>query len=313
MMTDGLAIAARPVDRPGATTRFRWTARLTARLTARWTARLTAPGGGVTHPARPAPRTTLARDKDEPEHDPSLGPAVKAVHIGGDSILDRLIPHMKKIVVVLLGGTVVLTIFFGVRWWKHRKAEKATGQLAAALETGSKTVIPGYTPDPSDADAPETYPSYAARAEVTLAGLKKAGSVRGAATLYEAQLLVQLGKLDEALAIYRRVGGGRSSDAIIAREGVGVVLETQAAAAQDPATRQRLLEEALAAFRALQPDDAGPRRDYGLYHEARVLEALGKSSDAVAALRKVLSVRPDTQLKPLVEQRLAALGAGEGT
>lgn len=255
----------------------------------------------------------MARKQDE-EHDPTLGPQVQAVHIGGESLLDRLIPHMKKIVVVAVGGTVVLCIFFGVRWWKHRKAEKATNQLAHALERGSVMVIPGYTPDPVDpktAELPETYGSYAQRAEDTLTGLKKAGPVRGAASLYEAQLLVQTGKLDDALAIYKRVGAGTSSDAAVAREGVGVVLETKAATSKDAAEQKRLMEEALAAYRAVQPDDKGPRRDYSLYHEGRVLEAMGKTTEAVAALQKAISVAPDTQLKPLIEQRLAALGAGE--
>ncbi len=258
----------------------------------------------------------MARKTDDAEHDPTLGPAVQAVHIGGESILDRLIPHMKKVVVVVVGATLLLMVYFGVRWWKHRKAEKATDQLARALERGSVMVIPGYEPDPADpknADAPETYGSYAKRAEDTLVGLKKAGQVRGAASLYEAQLLLQAGKLDEALAIYKRVGAGASSDAAVAREGVGIVLETQAAAAKEQTEQQRLLEQALAAFQAIQPDDKGPRRDYSLYHTARVFEALGKPGDAIAALKKALEVTPDTQLKPLIEERLAALGAGEGT
>jgi tetratricopeptide (TPR) repeat protein len=254
----------------------------------------------------------MARKQEE--HDPTLGPQVQAVHIGGESILDRLVPHMKKIVVIVIGGTVVLSIFFGLRWWKHRKAEKATGTLAHALERGQVMVIPGYEPDPVDPktkDLPETYGSYAKRAEDTLAGLKKAGQVRGAASLYEAQLLMQTGKLDDALAIYKRVGAGASTDAAVAREGVGVVLETKASTSKDPAEHKRLMEEALAAYRAVQPDDKGPRRDYSLYHEGRVLQEMGNSAEAVAALQKALVVMPDTQLKPLIEQRLASLGAGE--
>lgn len=252
--------------------------------------------------------------RKEEEHDPTLGPQVQAVHIGGESILDRIVPHMKKIVVIVVGGTVVLTIFFGVRWWKHRKAEKSTNHLAHALERGQVMVIPGFEPDPIDPrskDLPETYGSYAKRAEDTLAGLKKAGQVRGAAALYEAQLLIQTNKLDEALAIYKRVGAGTSSDAAVAREGVGVVLETKAAVTKDAAEHQRLMDEALAAYRAVQTDDKGPRRDYALYHEGRVLESMQKGPEAIAAFQKALTVVPDTQLKPLIEQRLAALGAGE--
>jgi hypothetical protein len=38
---------------------------------------------------------------------------------------------------------------------------------------------------------------------------------------------------------------------------------------------------------------------------------MGKGADAVAVFQKALTVTPDTQLKPLIEERLAALGAGE--
>lgn len=260
----------------------------------------------------------MAREKN-PEHDPNLGPAVAAVHIGGESILDRLVPHMKKIAIAAVALTVILAGYFGMRWWKHRKAEQATGTLARALEVGARRIEPPEAAPPIvdpaalPEDKEETFPTYATRAEATLAQLRKAGQVRGAASLYEAQLLVQAGKLDEALAIYRKVGAGKSTDAAIAREGVGVVLETKAGAAKDPAERQKLLDEALAAFRAVQTDDKGPRRDYGLYHEARVLEALGKPADAITALKKAQEVTPDSQLKPLIEQHLATLGAGQGT
>lgn len=258
----------------------------------------------------------MAREKQTEEHDPNLGPAVTAVHIGGESILDRLIPHMKKIVVAAIALTVILSVYFGMRWWKHRKQAKSTDLLARALEVGDRE-IKAEAPTPTlpgapAADEEETFPTYAARAEATVAALRKAGQTRPAASLYEAQLLVQANKLDEALEIYRRVGKGTGTDAAIAREGVGIVLETKAAASKDAAEQQKLLEEALAAFRAIQPDDKGPRRDYSLYHEARVLQEMGKSADAIAALKKAQEVTPDSQLKPLIEQRLATLGA-EGT
>jgi tetratricopeptide (TPR) repeat protein len=260
----------------------------------------------------------VAREKEQ-EHDPNLGPAVSAVHIGGESILDRIVPHMKKIAVAAVALTVILSVYFGMRWWKYRKAERSTDKLARALEVAERDVVAEITPPlppipgAPEVEKPETFPTYAARAEATLAELRKAGPTRGAASLYEAQLLIQANKLDEALAIYRRVGSGKSTDAAIAREGVGVVLETKAGVAKDPAEHQKLLEEALAAYRAIQTDDKGPRRDYSLYHEARVLEAMGKPAEAIAALKKAQEVTPDSQLKPLIEQHLATLGAGEGS
>ncbi len=248
---------------------------------------------------------------EKEEHDPSLGLQVTPVHVGGDSLLDRLVPHIKKVALALVAAAVVLTVFFLWRWWQHREAEQATEHLARALELGDRAVIP-LDMDLGD-KMPEHYKSQADRAQATLGELGKAGEVRDAAALYEAQILVQAGKLDEALARYRRLGGAAGLDGAIAREGVGVVLETQAAAAKDPAQRQKLLEEALAAFRAVQADDKGPRRDYALYHEARMLEAMGKPGDAVAPLKKALVVAPESALRSVIEMRLSALGASEGT
>lgn len=259
----------------------------------------------------------MAREKKTEEHDPNLGPEVQAVHIGGDSILDRLLPHVKKIVVFAVAVTVILSIYFGMRWWKHRKQARSTDALARAFEIGEREVGPEMpvldptAPPIPDEDKP--YATHAARAEAMLAKLQKVGQTRGAASLYEAQLLIQANKLDEALAIYKRVGAGKSIDAAIAREGVGVVLETKAGAAKDAAERQKLLEEALVAYRAIQTDDKGPRRDYSLYHEGRVLEAMGKSVEAIAAFKKLKEVSPDSQLQPLAEQHLAVLGVSEGT
>lgn len=258
----------------------------------------------------------MAREK-EPEHDPNLGPAVASVHVGGESLADRLMPHMKKFVVAAIALTLILSAYFGMRWWKHRKEAQSTDRLARALEVGGREIKAAEDmppiPDPAAVDEPETFPSYAARAEATLAQLKKVGQTRGAASLYEAQLLVQANKLDEALALYKKLGAGASTDAAIAREGVGVVLETKAGATKDAAEHQKLLEEALAAYRSIQTDDKGPRRDYSLYHEARVLEEMGKPADAITALKKAQEVTPDSQLKPLIEQHLATLGAGEGS
>jgi hypothetical protein len=258
----------------------------------------------------------MARAKKTDEHDPNLGPEVQSVHIGGDSILDRIVPHVKKIVVFAVAVTVILSIYFGMRWWKHRKQSRSTDALARAFEVGEREVgpeMPILDPTAPPGDEPRPFATHGERAEATLAALRKVGQTRGAASLYEAQLLMQANKLDEALAIYRRVGAGKSTDAAIAREGVGVVLETKAGAATDAAERQRLLDEALTAYRAIQTDDKGPRRDYSLYHEGRVLEAMGKSVEAIAAFKRLKEVTPDSQLQPLAEQHLAVLGVSEGT
>lgn len=252
----------------------------------------------------------MARDKQpSEEHDPTLGPAVTAVHVGGESILDRLLPHVKKIGLALLGAALIVSAVFTWRWYQHRKAEKATTKLVAALDVLERPVKPGPDEMPI-APTPDQFEDAASRDSAALDAFTRAGQARGAGALVEAQLLLRAGKLDAALAIYRKHSRAAGIDGPLAREGVGVVLEQQAAAATDPAARQKLLEEALAAYQAIQTDDKGPRRDYALYHEGRLLEALGKNAEAKASLEKALAVVPDTTLEPVIRNRLSALGEG---
>lgn len=254
----------------------------------------------------------MARDKQpSEEHDPTLGPAVTAVHVGGESIVDRLLPHAKKIGLALLGAALIVTAVFTWRWYQHRKAEKATSKVIAALAVLDRPVKPGPDEMPLDPKREaEAFADDAARDSAALDAFARTGQARGAGALVEAQLLARTGKLDAALAIYRKHAAAKGVDGLLAREGVGVVLESQAAAATDPAARQKLLEDALAAYRAIQTDDKGLRRDYALYHEGRLLEALGKNAEAKAALEKALAVVPDSALEPVIRNRLSALGEG---
>ena len=98
---------------------------------------------------------------------------------------------------------------------------------------------------------------------------------------------------------------------MLAREGLGLALEAKAHDTKDAAASQKLLEEALAAFTAMQPDEKGPLRAYALYHQGRVLVLLGKNGDAKAAFQKAkdLAKEKDADLAELVDERLALLGA----
>lgn len=253
----------------------------------------------------------MAREQNQPEeHDPTLGPVVSAVHVGGESILDRLLPHVKKIALALVGAALLVTAIFTYRYVQHRKAERSTTRVVKALELAERQV---FIDDPTVPQPPideEVFKTETERSEAVLGALAKAGEARGAVALVEAQNLLRDGKLDQALALYRKHSKASGIDSLIAREGVGIALEAQAGAAKDPAARQKLLEDALAAFQAIQPDDKGPRKDYALYHSARILEALGKPTEAAAALQQALTAVPDTTLEPVIKNRLSALGKG---
>ena len=96
---------------------------------------------------------------------------------------------------------------------------------------------------------------------------------------------------------------------MLAREGLGLALEMKAVAEKEPAARQKGLEEALAAFQAMQPDDKGPRHAFALYHQGRMLGLLGKRADAKATLEKAKEAGKDiAELPELIDERLASLG-----
>jgi predicted negative regulator of RcsB-dependent stress response len=238
------------------------------------------------------------------------------VHIGGESLVDRLVPHVKKIAIVAGLVAVVLLAVFGYRWWRDRGRAKETTELAAALDVARREVVepePAPEPDPTNPTPvpaptpdPDTFPSQKARAEAILAQLDKGGAGKVGA-VYRGGLLLDAGRLDEAQQAYQSASGAGGLDGVLAREGLGFVHEARALAATDAGARQKEFEAALAAFRSAQPDDAGPRRDHALYHEARILEQLEKKPEAVAALEKALVVAPETELQSVINDRLAQL------
>jgi predicted negative regulator of RcsB-dependent stress response len=242
----------------------------------------------------------------------------EAVHIGGESIADRILPHIKKIMYVIVGVTVVMSIFFTWRWWQHKKAVKATAAFSLAIDEVGRDIEPPPAdgepaeppPGPDDPPKPVTYPSASARAEAVL---KKLGAVEGdprsGGALLEAAMLFDAGKLDDAERRYRALSSKRGIEGIAAREALGFIAEARADAAKDDAAaRTQHLEAALAAFRAMQPDDAGSRRAWALYHEGRILAALGKRDEARTAFTAAVA-KAEPDLLDTVEMRLTQLDA----
>lgn len=237
----------------------------------------------------------------------------KPVHIGGESIADRLIPHVKKILVACVLVAVVITGVFAFKWWRQRGAEQETEKLHAVLAVADRPIVPPPPTDGSAAPPPPASkePSFAStqeRATAVLAELAAQGTDL-AGPVYRAGLLLDAGKIDDAIADYRKQIGRPGLDGVMAREGLGVALETKAAAEQDAGARQKLLEEALAAFASMQPDEQGVRYVYALYHQGRLNEALGKKAEAKALFEKAQPLANGLDIAEMIEHRLAGLGA----
>lgn len=251
----------------------------------------------------------MAEKKDRTAK-PAATPAAtspKPVHIGGESFVERLMPHMKKVLVAFLVVGAILSVVFTLRWMKDRRLEGQTTKVAAVLDIRQRQVQPEPA-DPTAKKAADTYPTSKARAEALLAEIAKQGTDQ-VSPLVRASAQFEAGKLDEALAGYQAMTSAPDLDGVLAREGVTLTLEAKALATTDATASHQGLEAALAAARAIQPDEGGPRRAYALYHEGRLLLLLEKKTEARTVLTKAKELGKETDLPELIEARLAMLGA----
>ena len=83
---------------------------------------------------------------------------------------------------------------------------------------------------------------------------------------------------------------------LTAMEGVGYSLEAKALANEDASAQQSGLQAALQAFEQLQPNKDGAMRDYSLYHQGRILIAMGKVDEGVAKFKELTAEQPDSEL-----------------
>src|SRR5689334_1511184 len=93
----------------------------------------------------------------------------KPVHIGGESLVDRILPHLRKIIIgsLVLAGLVLL--IFGIRWWKQRGEEKETDKIAeVARQAQQPLAAPG-----AKTDATHPFSDPADRAKSLLDQLSK--------------------------------------------------------------------------------------------------------------------------------------------
>lgn len=255
------------------------------------------------------------RDEDKPR---SSGDEPDEFVAGVNRWAEALRPHALKIAIAVGLVAVLLVGFATLRWVKERSAARATASFVAALEAADRPVRePGEDgAEPVAApDEPAPYASAEERARQVLAhaeAVEAKGGLGAAAALVRARALMELERFADAAREFATAASGELPEParLAAREGVGYAYEAEAERAEDPAARTAAFERALEAFRDMQPAEDGPRRDWALYHEARVLATLGKRDEARASYQKILETLPDTVLKGDIEIRLAALGAG---
>jgi len=244
-------------------------------------------------------------DKKE-DSKPTAAATPTPVHVGGETLVERITPHIKKILIGVVVIAVIVTIVLAFRWRKHANQEQQTAKLLTVIDVGHTPVGPAPMMMPGEEPTEARFTTSKERAVGMLDAIAKAGT-EGTPT-FKAALLLDAGKTDEAIAAFRKSITTKGIDGVIAREGLGIALETKARAeTNDPAARQKLFEEALAAFTSMQPDEKGPRRAYALYHQGRIQQTLRKVDEAKASFEKAKELGAETELPELIDRRLSQL------
>ena len=253
---------------------------------------------------------------------------------GVSNVADKLKPHLKLIAAISAILVVVMIGWYAFQYLNERAETKATALFRQALDIADRPVEEpdsdaeaGAKPDgeakPEGEDAGEDaeaaadapFPSEQARAEAVLVPLQSlredyaSTDTARAARLLHASSLYTAGRFEDAVKMYEEILADPTASefAFSAREGLGYAQEALALANQDQAARQAGLEKALATFGEIQTKEDGPQREVALYHQARILAALGKREDAVASLKKASEIAPDSPLRNDIRQRLAQL------
>jgi hypothetical protein len=264
-------------------------------------------------PAKPSKAPAKAPAAKPVAKQPAKQPP-KPVNIGGESFLDRLIPHVKKIAVTLIFLSVIIAAVFAFRIHRQTVKSEQTAKVADVVDLGERAVVPppAAGSGSGSAEAPKsdekTFASDRDRANAMLSEMAKDG-VDGTPA-FRAGALFDAGKYDEAIAEYKKCSTVSGMDGAVCREGIGLATEAKASAEKDATAQQKGYEAALAAFKAEQANDDGPRAGYAHYHQGRILVLLNRKDEAKKEFEKARDVGKDLiDLPELVRKRLAGMGA----
>jgi hypothetical protein len=217
----------------------------------------------------------------------------------------------------------------GYLWWSQRTEGAASNEITQALNDED-----GRIGDPAKEDddtrPTDMRPVFKTDAERLDAALAKYREVEakfkhtGAAylaRLEEGSLLLDKADFDGAIAAFDEASKSplAAADSEVkgrALEGMGFAYEAKAKAT--PADKDKLLDQALQAFRALENTDVRGFKELGMYHQARVLEAKGEKDKAIEMLKSLHerlnqasetkdTTHPFVYLETIADDRLRAL------
>ena len=193
---------------------------------------------------------------------------------------------------------------------QHKKLDEASALLAAGVAAQEAHINPTPTKD-DELRRVDLLPSFKNEAERREAALAKYRDVTKKfpgsgpavfARLYEADLLLQAGKPDEAATAFQEVRAtalAKADPEVMGRatEGLGFAYEMQADV--DPSTKDKSLNDARDAFKQLETVSLKGMKELAKYHLARVSQKLGDLETAKSLLGEVMTLtKPADPTKP---------------
>ncbi|HZS37311.1 MAG TPA: tetratricopeptide repeat protein [Polyangia bacterium] len=220
-------------------------------------------------------------------------------------------PYARKILIVITTTLVIVFAAWGIINYREHRAESAAEAFGRAVKIYDADLISDLNPAPAKSDEENPIPRFKTekeRADAALAELdaleKKWGSTDAAknALIFRAGIQYDQGRWDESAKLYQKAAERADKDpsvAAVAHEGVGLCAEAQ-----------NKLDDALAAYKAMEPKSGDFYRDRALYDQARVYLKKGDKKKAGDLYKEVLAKMPTSQLRDEIQNQLAQL---EGT
>ncbi len=223
---------------------------------------------------------------------------------------EKAAPYARAIGVTAVTALAIVFIVWGLSSWVEHRAENAAEQFGRAVKIYDADLLTGdAAPEKTDEENPiPRFKTEKERADAALAALdeldKKWGStdVSKNALLFRAGIQYDQGKYDDAAKNYKDAAERAAKDPslrALAREGQGLCDEARGK-----------LDEALAAYQALEPKTGDFFRDRALYDQARIYLKKGDKKRAGDLFKEALAKVPSTPLRGDIENQIALL---EGT
>lgn len=227
---------------------------------------------------------------------------------------------------LVAAGVVIVAGSLGWTLWQNKHAAEGSALLAQGFADEHGHVSDKDDDDDDTAKARQLYPTFKSAGDRRSAAIARYREVEskypgtGAAILArlaEAGLILDQGDAHGAIKAYEDVKSSAlaAADAEVrgrALEGLGFARELLAES--DAAGRAKHLDDALAAFKALEQVDTDGFKELGMYHQARVLQAKGDTAGAIGLLKDVYKrvtepgeTRQFSYLEFVVEDRLRGL------